>query len=109
MTAIHKAVVDTGPLFSILVLNYSRTLHTDAGEAVIERNRIPLYLRSKNQQTSMIDLFDGMQTILTSSHVIAEMQGLQKLKGPHYGEFWLFAMKWLSSKRLDEQLIKLAE
>lgn len=57
----------------------------------------------------MVQLFDGIQTIMTSSHVIAEIQGLQGFTGNLHREFWLFAMTWLTSKRLDERLIHLLE
>src|SRR5437667_9020709 len=101
MAAIHKAVVDTGPLVSVLVLKCSQTLEPRAATAIIERNRIPQYLGSSDQQISMVHLFDGIWIILTSSHVVGELQGLQRLKGASLREFWLFAMSWLSLKGLD--------
>jgi len=109
MAGIHKAVVDTGPLFSVLVLKYSQTLEPRAATAIIERNRIPQYLGSSNQQISMVHLFDGIRIILTSSHVVGELQGLQRLKGASLREFWLFAMSWLSLKGLDERLTRLLD
>jgi hypothetical protein len=109
MAGIYKAVVDTGPLFSILVLKYSLKLKPRAAEAVIDRSRISPYLRARSEQASMVDLFDGIQIIMTSSHVIGELQGLQRLKRGYQRDFWLFAMRWLSEKGLDEQLVCLLD
>jgi len=108
MPTIRKAVIDTGPLFSALVLNYAETLKPDRASALVQKNdRIPLYLRSRTQQQSMIALFHNVRLVLTSSHVIAELQGLQQ--GLHSKDFWLFAMNWLSRKGVDERFIRLLD
>src|SRR5580693_8616382 len=108
MPTIRKAVIDTGPLFSALVLSYAETLKPDRASALVQRNdRIPLYLHTRTQQQSMIALFHDVRLILTSSHVIAELQGLQQ--GLHSKDFWLFAMNWLSSKGVDERFIRLLD
>ena len=109
MSIIPRAVVDTGPLYSILVLKYSITLSPRAAAAMIPKSRISEYLREAGLQRAMVYLFDGMQTILTSSHVIGELQGLQNLQGDSQRAFWLFAMNWLSSKGLDERLLRLLD
>jgi hypothetical protein len=54
-------------------------------------------------------MFDGIHTILTSSHVVGELQGLQRLTGNSLKDFWLFTMRWLNEKRLEERLVRLLD
>jgi hypothetical protein len=76
-----KVVIDSGPLFTVLALNY-----------VVRTNRRSLLQtieedigRSVSMQNACLKLFRSIQSILTTSHVIGEMQGLQtsrlKLRG----------------------------
>ena len=104
-----RVVVDTGPLLSVLVLRYAHTLEPRAAEALIARSRIASYLHAMDQQASILQLFERVDTILTSSHVIAEIQGLHRLRGDYCRDFWLLTMDWLESKRLDERLIRLLD
>ena len=39
--------------------------------------------------------------------MIGELQGLQTLKGEYQKGFWTHAMQWLSTKGLDEKLVRL--
>lgn len=97
--------MDTGPLISILILKYAFTLQPDAAEAAIAKSRIQPYLRNDGAQKAMIRLFDQIREIMTTSHVIGELQGLQSLKGDSQKAFWRFSMDWLKSKSLDEKLV----
>jgi hypothetical protein len=54
-----------------------------------------------------MQLFESIPSILTTSHVIGELQGLQTLKGEYQKGFWMCVMQWLSAKGLDEKLVRL--
>lgn len=109
MHRILKAVVDTGPLLSVLVLKYASTLHPGAASAVVAKSRISPYLRTPADQAGMVSLFEGIRTLLTSSHVVGELQGLQHLQDQRRREFWLYAMTWLASKGMQEELVRLLD
>ncbi|MCI0420793.1 MAG: hypothetical protein L0312_16460 [Acidobacteria bacterium] len=51
-------------------------------------------------------MFSSIQTVLTTSHVIGELKGLQKLKGDYEREFWLSAIELFRSKSVDERLVR---
>jgi rRNA-processing protein FCF1 len=74
-------------------------------DSILETNRLFDYLKSFNRQRVFLQLFDHIGTILTTSHVIAELQGLQRLKGELARGFWLCGMEWLRKKNLDERLL----
>jgi hypothetical protein len=57
----------------------------------------------------MVSLFEGIRTLLTSSHVVGELQGLQHLQDQRRREFWLYAMTWLASKGMQEELVRLLD
>ncbi len=104
-----KVVIDAGPLISILVLKYAFTLEPDAANAAINRSAVAPYLRTDSAQRAMIRLFDRIRAITTTSHVIGELQGLQKLTGNSQDAFWRAAMNWLAVKGFDENLIRLLD
>jgi predicted nucleic acid-binding protein len=60
-------------------------------------------------QQACMDLFGSMRAVLTTSNVIGEIQGLQKLTGDDLRTFWLYSMQLLASKGLDEKLLRLIE
>ena len=51
---------------------------------------------------NFVHLFEDIPNILTTSHVLGELQGLQRLKEDYQRGFWECAMQWLSAKGLDE-------
>src|SRR5207302_344114 len=68
-----KVVIDSGPLFTVLTLNYVvRTNRRSLLQTIEEDIR-----RSVSMQNACLELFRSIRSILTTSHVIGEMQGLQ--------------------------------
>ncbi len=103
-------VVDTGPLMSILVLKYAFSREPNAARSIIYKSRIADYIREdQTMKQAMVRLFDEIRRLTTTSHVIGELQGLQKLTDDHQVEFWNTAMNWLALKNLDESLIALLD
>ena len=102
-----KAVVDVGPLFTVLTLNFVRKYRRDF---ILERTDIP---RDRKIQDGYLQLFAGIRTVLTTSHVVGELQGLQKsrlrLGGMYLEEFWLNTIDFLIAKNFDERLLRLLE
>jgi len=108
--SIITAVVDTAPLLSALILDYARRNTPARSESILSRSQMADYLKhDQKRQTAFMRFFDGIPVILTTSHVIGELQGLQTLKDEYQRGFWLNAMRWLSTKRLDERLVKLLD
>jgi hypothetical protein len=105
---ITKAVVDAEPLLNAIVLNYVRNSVNTRRSSILNASRISPYLRNEYTQSAFLRLFDNIRVLLTTSHVIGELQGLsQKLKGDYRQGFWLSGMQWLKTKQLDERLITL--
>ena len=100
-----KAVVDAGPLFTMLTLVFARKHDR---EAILGRAHIP---RDPEIQAAYWRLFDDVGTLLTTSHVVGELQGLQNsrlgLKGMDLEHFWLSGIDFLIEKNFDERLIGL--
>jgi hypothetical protein len=105
---IIKAVVDTEPLLNALLLNYVATMIASRREAALDRSRISWYLKDRAMRPPFLELFGGIQKILTTSHVIGEVNGLSP-KGEDREEFWRSAMRWLEAKRLDERFVQLLD
>lgn len=100
---ITTAVVDAGPLFTVLTLDYVRRYHDDSAPA---RAGIPL---QREVQNGYLRMFQDIRTLLTTSHVVGELQGLQNsrlsLYGAHLEQFWRNSMDYLKTRNLDERLI----
>jgi len=106
---IRKAVVDTGPLFNVLVLNFVGPSQTPPYSGF--ENALTDYLRYDfPAQRKLLGLFDSIQEILITSHVVGELTGLHnaRTKLP-LGEFWLSSVKYLARKKVDERLLRLVE
>lgn len=105
--AFRKAVVDAGPLFTVLTLSFVRKYKR---EPILERAEMP---RDSKTQDAYFQLFAGIQSVLTTSHVVGELQGLQssrlRLKGMDFENFWLSTTDFLRTKNFDERLISLLE
>jgi rRNA-processing protein FCF1 len=110
---LRRVVVDTGPLFNVLVLVFFRNspIHRPSGfESTFFGGEH--YLYGPNNQAKFLDLFDRIQKILITSHVIGELVGLHKklIKAPlgikiSRGEFWLSSVDYLREK-VDERLLR---
>lgn len=103
-----RAVIDSGPLFTILTLNFARGFSAIKKQSVM--GRIHASIReSASLQQSCMSLFGSIRSVLTTSHVIGEIQGLQKLTGDDLRNFWLNSMELLAAKQFDEKLLCLIE
>lgn len=117
-----KAVVDSGPLFNVLALNYVREMHRpELKRGHILRKALndsdPEVESALHEDPSFQDaylrFFTRIRTYLTTSHVIGEIQGLQngrlRLHGQDLRSFWLHSMDFLRAKNLEERLIRLLD
>lgn len=100
-------VIDTSPLFNALALMYVRN-------SPIQRNSLkrtlPDYLRNDPaKETDFLQLFSSIRTLVTTSHVVGEIQGVLKTSGlhPKAKELWDFSMTQLNMKGLIEHTITL--
>ena len=105
---IVKAVVDTEPLVNALILNYVRAVPANRRSAVLGRSRVSDYLRDPILRRAFLELFDSIQTIITTSHVIGEINRFAPKEG-HRESFWRSAVDWLRKKAFDERLVKLLD
>lgn len=101
---IAKAVVDTSPLFTALTLELVQRSPQTRRRSILEKSSLPVYLaESASQQEAFRQLFASIRTILTTSHVVAELQGL--LRREHQREFWSYGMDLLKTRGFHEGLL----
>src|SRR5881296_134463 len=99
---IRKSVMDTGPLLSAITLEFVRR-HPTLRDSILTKSRLEPYLKSPVKQESFLELFGSIETILTTSHVVAELHGLRFLDARLQKEFWQCAVELLSRKEFDER------
>ena len=106
---LRKVVVDTGPLINVLCLTF--VMSSPTHEYRLEQsNVLPLYLRhNPTKERYLLELFDSIQTILITSHVIGELTGRLKVSKLPLREFWLSSEDYLTGKNVDERLLSLIE
>lgn len=104
---IIKAVLDTSTLFNALVLHLVEKSPESHRKVILETSALSLYLAdSTSRQEAFLQLFRSIPTILTTPHVIAEVNGLLKkgqVKGERHRAFWTHGMELLNAKALDER------
>ena len=109
MIPIRKAVIDTGPLLSALILHYQ----IERGYPSAFNSFLEDPLRTSEHQEQFLKLLASIREKLTTSHVIAEMQGLANsrlgLSGDARRDFWRASVDLLTNWNLDEQLIRLID
>ncbi len=106
---IRKAVVDTGPLFNVLALVFVRKPSSHRNSGFEKIFGAADYLYDPVTQRKLLDLFDNIQKILTTSHVIGELTGQSKRSKLPESEFWRSSMDYLVRKKVDERLLSLIE
>lgn len=108
----QKAVIDSGPLFSALVLNYDLR-STRYGGSPRFTDRLADPLRNTTAQHLFLTLLGSIREKLTTSHVIAELNGLEKsrlgLRGEGRLDFWRTSIDLLMQWDIDETLIRLLD
>jgi hypothetical protein len=105
----RKAVIDSGPLFSALVSNYN-LLDIEYGRSIGTRG-LDGPLLDPSSQRLFLELLNSIKEKLTTSHVIGELQGLEKsrlkLRGSDRAVFWRASVDLLIRWKFDEQLVRL--
>ena len=108
----ERAVIDSGPLFSALVLNYDLR-RIGFGRSPKFTDKLDDPLRNIKAQRQFLELLRSIRQKLTTSHVIAELNGLEKSRLRLYGdgrrEFWRTSIDLLVQWDLDERLIRLLD
>jgi rRNA-processing protein FCF1 len=108
----QKAVIDSGPLFSALVLNYDlRGIGYGRWPRFTDVLEDPL--RNPTAQQQFLELLGSIGEKLTTSHVIAELNGLEKSRLRLYGDgrldFWRTRIDLMIQWDVDERLIRLLD
>ncbi len=110
----RRAVVDSGPLFTVLTINY-----LTVARVVTERRRSILKEVTRDRdlqedadhQKAYLAFFHHIRWCLTSSHVIGELQGLRnsrlRLGAREREAFWSSSIDFLRGRNLDEHLVTL--
>lgn len=108
-----KAVVDTGPLFTMLTVNYVQVtgITDEKRRSILGKVVSGDVLRIPTFEEGYRGLFDSIGRLLTTSHVVGELQGLEngrlKLYGDKLGKFWSSALEFLGRKNVEERLVAL--
>ena len=109
MITIRKAIIDSGPLLSALVLHYQR----ERGRLVSLESFLEEPLLIRDHQEQFLNLLASIREKLTTSHAIGEIHGLAKarlnLSGDDRLNFWRASIDLLTQWKLDEQLIRLLD
>ena len=104
---IIKAVIDASPLFDVLMLQLVEKSPESQRKAILEKSALAPYLvESPSRQSNLVQLFRSIHTVLTTSQVIAEVNGLlkrERIKGERYRAFWTHGMDLLNARALDER------
>lgn len=101
---LKKAVVDTGPLFTLLTLVFVR--QAPHYRALMFTKHAPPTYALKNER-DYLDFFQSIIEVIFTSHVIGELKSRARLPPQIYREFWLCSMDYLKQKRADEKLLAL--
>lgn len=108
----QKAVIDSGPLFSALVLNYDLR-GIGYGRSPRFTHVLADPLRNSTAQRPFLELLSSIREKLTTSHVIAELNGLEKGRLRLFGDgrldFWRMSIDLLVQWDIDETLIRLLD
>ena len=106
---IRQAVIDTGPLFSALVVNHVQQRPTKGN-----RDRLLGCVNESVQHPDahvrFLSVLGSISRKLTTSHVLGEINGLVnvklKLHEPELSRFWNGCIELLTLWELDERLIR---
>jgi hypothetical protein len=108
----HKAVIDSGPLFSALVLNYGLR-EIGYGRSPRFNNVLADPLQHPPAQRRFLELLSSIREKITTAHAVAELNGLEKSRLGLYGNgrlaFWRTSIDLLIQWDIDERLIRLLD
>lgn len=101
---LKKAVVDTGPLFTLLTLVFVRQAPLYR-QLMFTKHAPPPYALEKERD--YLDFFHSVSEVLFTSHVVGEIKSRHGLPPAIFREFWLSSMSYLKQKQADEKLLAL--
>jgi rRNA-processing protein FCF1 len=108
----ERAVIDSGALFSALVINYDMQM-SGFGRLPRFTDRLDERLRNVTAQRQFLELLRSIRHKLTTSYVIAELNGLEKSRLGLYGDsrlsFWRQSIDLLIQWEIDERLIRMLD
>ena len=109
ITNFRIGIFDTNVLLEALLINYLRFQENKA-----IRIRLENFIKDWNiikYRNNYYKFLDNIKIIITSTHAVAELQGLIRSRNIFYGElegnFWDVSVDYLRNKNLEEHLIKL--
>jgi hypothetical protein len=101
---LKKAVVDTGPLFTLLTLVFVRQA-PHYRRLMFTKHAPPPYAVANER--NYLDFFYSISEVLFTSHVVGEIKSRHPLPPVVFREFWLSSMSYLQQKQVDEKLLAL--
>jgi hypothetical protein len=105
---IGQAVIDTGPLFSALVVSHVRRRPTQVNDGLL--GLADESVRHPDGQIRFLHLLASISNKSTTSHVLGEINGLVKtrsdLRGPDLSRFWNGCIDLLTLWNLNEELVR---
>jgi predicted nucleic acid-binding protein len=111
LTRFRTAVIDSGPLFSALVINYDRQY--SFGRSLRYNGVLAPSLRESGVQTRFLNFLSSIPQKLTTAHVISELWRLErsrlKLYGAGWTSFWRTSIDLLTQWAIDERLVRLID
>lgn len=99
-----KAVIDTGPLFTLLTLVFVRQW-PHYRELMFARHAPPPY--ALERERDYLDFFHSINEVIFTSHVVGEIKSRRGLPPGVFREFWFSTMDYLQQKLADEKLLTL--
>lgn len=108
MSRYAKVVLDTGPLFSALALEFIK--HFPAmRNLVTQKYKLPSYLGDPTAEAAFVVLISDIRQLMITSHVVGELRNRYRIPSEIHGEFWKCAMTFFAEKQVDERLITLLQ
>jgi hypothetical protein len=72
---------------------------------ILHMHKLPNYVGDPTAEAAFRALFRSIKKLFITSHVIGELRSRHKVPANIHRDFWLSAMKTLSERGLDEQLL----
>src|SRR5258706_16399234 len=101
---LKKAIVDTGPLFTLLTLVFVRQA-PHYRQLMFPKHTPPPY--ALERERDYLDFFHSINEVIFTSHLIGEIKSRRGLPPGIFRDFWLSSMAYLLHKGADEKLLAL--
>jgi hypothetical protein len=104
---ITKAVIDTGPLFTALTLDFARR-NPELGPFLMRKHQLPPFMMADQVlQNVYREFFERIHQFIITSHIVGEMRSRYHIPSEIQYQFIECAMDYLKRRRLDERLIRI--